>query len=643
MQDAAAAEDFQAFLGVGFGAVGQIVDRADGAVLETEAYAEAVAGLPGHGGHVVGGDGAPGHVPQQVDEMAALADHAPAAHLGVLGPVVHGDGPGVDGHDHGLGLAHGSQGLAQGHGQGGEAAVEADHEHLLRALVRQGLDLGQLVQGQAQGFFHEHVLAGREALFDHGGVGVVAGGDDHGVHGRVGENALRVRGGRGKTELLAQVGSGDARARRNGRQTRPARLLHGRQQHPARIPARPDHADDRRRRGHGLALDRQGDGAAHVHRVRGIGQDDADIRLRVVRDHAVGFFRVFDGETMGGQRPHVDLAGGHEVEDGLEIALLGPAHVGDGVILRLVLVLRIIAAGAVGAGDLEGQFLLVKDGAGQFEPGHAHQHDAPALAAHGGRLHDRLRGLGGGGDEHPVHAATMAERLRRLEGILPPGQVHGLRTKGPGQLALARVKIDAQHPAAIGGQDLHGQKPDQPQPRDHETLPQGRLRQSDTLQGNGPDNGKGRGLVGHRIRNPGAQIGRNGNHLGMVPIADHPVPNLEPRLQTRPDLGDNAHIAIAQGQGRIELGEDGIDGRHEPVGLDLVDDHLDLVGLLPRLLQVIALAEIDEHALGPGGDQGGGGFYEKLMTGRQGAGFVDQFGCAVFKILEDLFQAKDPY
>jgi hypothetical protein len=25
------------------------------------------------------------------------------------------------------------------------------------------------------------------------------------------------------------------------------------------------------------------------------------------------------------------------------------------------------------------------------------------------------------------------------------------------------------------------------------------------------------------------------------------------------------------------------------------------------------------------------------MTGRQGAGFVDQFGCAVFEILEDLF------
>lgn len=123
----------------------------------------------------------------------------------------------------------------------------------------------------------------------------------------------------------------------------------------------------------------------------------------------------------------------------------------------------------------------------------------------------------------------------------------------------------------------------------------------------------------------------------MVPVADHPVTNLEPGLQRRPHFRDNAHVAIPERQRRIELGKDGIDGRHEAVGLDLVDDHLDLVGLLPGLLQVVALAEVDEHAFGSGGDQGGGSFYEELMTGGGGAGFVDQFGCAVFEILKDLF------
>lgn len=52
----------------------------------------------------------------------------------------------------------------------------------------------------------------------------------------------------------------------------------------------------------------------------------------------------------------------------------------------------------------------------------------------------------------------------------------------------------------------------------------------------------------------------------------------------------------------------------------------------------IATVPTKELKLGSGGDQGGGGFYEELMTGREGAGFVDQFGGAVFEILEDLFQ-----
>lgn len=51
----------------------------------------------------------------------------------------------------------------------------------------------------------------------------------------------------------------------------------------------------------------------------------------------------------------------------------------------------------------------------------------------------------------------------------------------------------------------------------------------------------------------------------------------------------------------------------------------------------IATLPTKELKLGSGGDKGGGGFYEELMTGRQGAGFVDQFGGAVFEVLEDLF------
>ena len=56
----------------------------------------------------------------------------------------------------------------------------------------------------------------------------------------------------------------------------------------------------------------------------------------------------------------------------------------------------------------------------------------------------------------------------------------------------------------------------------------------------------------------------------------------------------------------------------------------------------VATVPTKELKLGSGGDQGGGGFYEELMTGRQGAGFVDQFGGAVFEILEGLFHDSHP-
>lgn len=482
------------------------------------------------------------------------------------------------------------------------------------------------------------MLPGRKPLLDHGRMGIVAGGDDQGVDGGIGKKSVRVRGGRGKAELLAQMRAGYARAGGYGRKARAPGLLHGRKQHPARIATRPDHADDRRSGGHGLLRPGQVDGAAHVHLVRGIGQDNADIRLRIVRDHVVGFFRVFDGKAMGDERAHVDLARGHQIKDRLEIALFGPAHIGERIVPPLVLVTGIIPARPIGTRHLKGQLLFKEDGAGQLQARHAHKHDAATLAAHGRALQHRLRRFGGRRDDHPVHAATMAESICRLDGVFTPGQVHGLRTKGTRQGAFGGVKINAQHLAAIGHQNLNRKQPDKPEARDHEIFAQGRLGQTDALQRNGPDHGEGCGLIGNRIRNARAQIGRNRHHFCMVPIADHPIPNLETRGQRGPDLRDAAHVAVAQGQGGIELGEDGINGRHEAVGLDLVDDHFDLVGLLPGLLQVVALAEVDEHALGSGGDKGGRGFYEELMTGRQGAGFVDQFGGAVFEILEDLFQ-----
>ena len=66
---------------------------------------------------------------------------------------------------------------------------------------------------------------------------------------------------------------------------------------------------------------------------------------------------------MGDEGRHVDLSTGHQVQHGFEIALLGPAHESDGIVLTPFLVGRVVAAGTVGAADLEAQFLSVEVGA----------------------------------------------------------------------------------------------------------------------------------------------------------------------------------------------------------------------------------------------------------------------------------------
>src|SRR5690606_253695 len=102
---------------------------------------------------------------------------------------------------------------------------------------------------------------------------------------------------------------------------------------------------------------------------------------------------------------------GHHVEHGFEIALLGPADKADRIVLPPLLIVRIIATGAIGAGDLEGEFLLVEISTGKLEPCHADQHDATPLAAHQGCLMDRLAALGGSSDDDGIDPAATRKAL----------------------------------------------------------------------------------------------------------------------------------------------------------------------------------------------------------------------------------------
>src|SRR5690606_2505939 len=97
---------------------------------------------------------------------------------------------------------------------------------------------------------------------------------------------------------------------------------------------------------------------------------------------------ALERNAMADQRRDIECAACQQVQYRLKIALLRPADEADGVILSLFLVGRIVPARAIGARDLEAEFLLVEIGPVELEAGDADQYDAAALAAHLGRLGD---------------------------------------------------------------------------------------------------------------------------------------------------------------------------------------------------------------------------------------------------------------
>ena len=345
---------------------------------------------------------------------------------------------------------------------------------------------------------------------------------------------------------------------------------------------------------------------------------------------------------MRHQRRHVQPAGGHQVEHGLEVALLGPAHEPDRVILATLLVGRVVAPRPVGAAHLETQLLLVKIGPRQLQPGHADEHDAAALATHGCGLVHRIAAARVRGDEHRIDAATAGKGQGCGHRVFTGGRVDHLGAETPRQFEPRRGEIDTQHPAALGAQQLHGEQADQAQAGDHHALAQGGGGQAHPLQADRRQHGTTRLLVAHLVGNAGAQVPGYAHHLGMLAVAHHPVTH-GPSVHARPDLGHPADIAVAKRQGLVELAQHRIDGGGHAVGAGLVEHHAHLVRLLAGLVDPAGLAELHQHAFGAGGNKGAGGVDEQLTGAHPRRRHLGQPGGAVFQALQYLFQTEVPF
>ena len=92
-------------------------------------------------------------------------------------------------------------------------------------------------------------------------------------------------------------------------------------------------------------------------------------------------------------------------------------------------------------------------------------------------------------------------------------------------------------------------------------------------------------------------------------------------------IQNHAGVAVAQGQGLIEPGADRLDGGQEAIGADLVQHLGHPLGLGPGLAQQTGLAELDEHALGAGGDQATACGDEEVAGATAQRGDISDFSC----------------
>src|SRR2546421_5763215 len=125
----------------------------------------------------------------------------------------------------------------------------------------------------------------------------------------------------------------------------------------------------------------------------------------------------------------------------------------------------------------------------------------------------------------------------------------------------------------------------------------------------------------------------------MFAVAHDPITDRE-ALHAETQLGYTTNIAIPQRQRLVQLAPHRLHRSHQPIRAHLVQHQAHLVRLLAGLVHPVRLAELHEHPLGAGGNQGSGGVIEKLAWPRAGSGHLGQLGGALSKVLEDLLHTR---
>ncbi len=307
---------------------------------------------------------------------------------------------------------------------------------------------------------------------------------------------------------------------------------------------------------------------------------------------------------MGDQRARRDPSLLDELQEGLHVPPLGPANIGKWVVVPAFLVSGIVAARSVGHGQPEIQLLAVVLIALEVHSDHADEDDAALGPRDDRRGIDRLVALGRRRDDDRVRSPALGERLGRLDESRVAG---GIGAKRAREVAFRWDRVEAQHLAPVGLEQLHRQLTEEAEAHDHHALAQRGLGLAHALKGDRADRDERRALVVDSLGNRNAEILGNIIVLGVARIsrsgAGDPVADLE-ALHAVSEFDDGSGAAVAEGDGVIELRPHRLDGADDPLALRLVHHLAHQVRARHGLARQARLRKIRQHFFRARADQG---------------------------------------
>jgi hypothetical protein len=350
---------------------------------------------------------------------------------------------------------------------------------------------------------------------------------------------------------------------------------------------------------------------------------------RVAVDALVGLGRAVGGQLELDQRLDPDGAGREQPQELLHVAVLGPAHVGDGVVEAALLVGRVVAPGPVGGRDEEVGLALVDRPPLEAQPDVADHDQAPLAPQHADGVVDDRVARARGGDEHRVGADAARPLLGRRPGAV--GGDDALGAQLDAQRAPLGRRLDAQHATARRAQQLGGDEPDEAQADDDHPLAQRGVGAADALKRDRAHGGEGRVAQRHALGHRRDEVAGHRHDLGVVGAPGAGAGD----VLADAEVGDPAGV---QHNASARVAQDGVVGDRVTHRLDGVA-HAVLAGVLEREQDEVGVADrahgqraaaarrAHGGALGPARDERGGVGDEHLPVHGRRRGNVGDGGC----------------